>query len=45
MLTAFKDRLKEKKGCSGTETPPVDVRVGSSSKNPKKRAREGDNIA
>jgi len=46
MLTTFKDKLKEKRGFVGTVPPlAVAARVGSLSKNPKKRAREGSNTA
>jgi len=46
MLTMFKYKLKEKRGIAGTGPPPADTaRVGSSSKNPKKRTREGGNTA
>jgi len=47
MLTAFKDKLKEKRAATDTGPPPVvtTARVGSSSKNPKRRVREGDDIA
>jgi len=46
MLAAFKDKLKEKRRVASTGPPPAAAsRVGSSSKNPKKRAREGGNTA
>jgi len=46
MLSSFKEKLEEKRAVTGARPPLTEIaRVGSSSKNPKKRSREGSNIA
>lgn len=45
MLKAFKDRVKERNGRSGSEAMQTEARAGPSQKNPRKRAWEGGNTA